>query len=76
MIGALFENVTPRTIGLLLIGFAIHHVYSGLLVSIVERNGTMDSIFSGWKFFPRHDLETPAAGPAPKPAAKGGQRAA
>ena len=53
----------------LLIGFAIHHVYSGLLVSIVERNGTMDSIFSGWKWFPRHDL------PAP-PAAKRGRHAA
>ena len=53
----------------LLIGFAIHHVYSGLLVSIVERNGTMDSIFSGWKWFPRHDL--PAA-----PAAKRGRHAA
>lgn len=53
----------------LLIGFAIHHVYSGLLVAIVERNGTMDSIFSGWKWLPRHDL--PAA-----PAAKRGRHAA
>lgn len=34
----------------LLLGFAAHHVYSGWLMSIVEKNGTMESIFSGYKF--------------------------
>jgi Ni/Fe-hydrogenase 1 B-type cytochrome subunit len=40
----------------LLLGFAVHHVYSGGLVAIVERNGTMDSIVSGWKWFKRADV--------------------
>jgi len=30
----------------LLIGFAVHHLFSALLVSRVEKNGTIDSIFS------------------------------
>jgi Ni/Fe-hydrogenase 1 B-type cytochrome subunit len=34
----------------LLIGFAIHHVYSAFLVDAEEANGLMSSIFSGWKF--------------------------
>jgi Ni/Fe-hydrogenase 1 B-type cytochrome subunit len=46
----------------LLLGFAVHHVYSGGLVSIVERNATMDSIISGWKFMPRRDLGGEAKG--------------
>jgi Ni/Fe-hydrogenase 1 B-type cytochrome subunit len=37
----------------LLIGFSVHHVFSALLVSRVEKNGTIDSIFSGFKFLPR-----------------------
>jgi Ni/Fe-hydrogenase 1 B-type cytochrome subunit len=37
----------------LLLGFAVHHVYSAVLVSIVEHNGTIDSIVSGWKWFHR-----------------------
>lgn len=41
----------------LLIGFTVHHVYSGLLMSTVEANATMESIFSGYKFVPREDLE-------------------
>jgi Ni/Fe-hydrogenase 1 B-type cytochrome subunit len=35
----------------LLIGFFAHHFYSALLTSIVEKNGTLESIFSGWKWF-------------------------
>jgi Ni/Fe-hydrogenase 1 B-type cytochrome subunit len=31
------------------IAFAIHHVYSSLLVDIEERNGELSSIFTGWK---------------------------
>ena len=44
----------------LLLGFTLHHIYSAVLVAIVERNGTLDSIFSGYKWVPRRDLE---AGP-------------
>jgi Ni/Fe-hydrogenase 1 B-type cytochrome subunit len=36
----------------LLIGFVVHHVQSALLVSRAERNGILDSIFSGYKFLP------------------------
>jgi Ni/Fe-hydrogenase 1 B-type cytochrome subunit len=31
------------------VAFAIHHVYSAILVDYEERSGTMSSIFSGWK---------------------------
>jgi Ni/Fe-hydrogenase 1 B-type cytochrome subunit len=41
----------------LLLGFAVHHVYSSALMSIIEANATMESIFSGYKFVPREDLE-------------------
>jgi Ni/Fe-hydrogenase 1 B-type cytochrome subunit len=41
----------------LLLGFAVHHVYSGTLMSTIEATGTMESIFSGYKFVPREDLE-------------------
>ncbi|MDY7091656.1 MAG: Ni/Fe-hydrogenase, b-type cytochrome subunit [Acidobacteriota bacterium] len=34
----------------LLLGFAVHHVYSAWLMAAVEKTGTMDSIFSGYKF--------------------------
>lgn len=41
----------------LLLGFAVHHVYSSVLTSTVEANGTVESIFSGYKFVPREDLQ-------------------
>lgn len=41
----------------LLIGFAIHHVYSAWLMDVKERNGTMSSIFGGYKFIEPEDLE-------------------
>jgi Ni/Fe-hydrogenase 1 B-type cytochrome subunit len=37
----------------LLIGFTIQHVYSGILVSLVEKNGAIDSIVSGFKWLRR-----------------------
>jgi Ni/Fe-hydrogenase 1 B-type cytochrome subunit len=40
-----------------LIWFAIHHVYSAVLFSVVEKNGIIESIFSGYKWFPRVNLE-------------------
>jgi Ni/Fe-hydrogenase 1 B-type cytochrome subunit len=41
----------------LLLGFAVHHVYSSVLMSTIEANATMESIFSGYKFVPPEDLE-------------------
>lgn len=41
----------------LLLGFTVHHVYSAVLMSIVEANATIESIFSGYKFVPREDLQ-------------------
>ena len=40
----------------LLLGFTVHHVYSAVLVSMIEKEGTIDSIFSGYKWVPRRDL--------------------
>ncbi len=37
--------------------FVIHHVYSAVLVSMEQKNGLMESIFSGWKFVPRSLLK-------------------
>ena len=41
----------------LLIAFFIHHIYSALLVGISERNGEMESIFTGWKFVPKRVVD-------------------
>lgn len=49
-------------------GFIIHHIYSALLVSAEKRNGTLGSIFSGYKFVSERELaedEACDAGPAP-----------
>jgi Ni/Fe-hydrogenase 1 B-type cytochrome subunit len=40
----------------LLLGFAVHHVYSGVAWSVIQGDGTMESIFSGYKFVPRDEL--------------------
>lgn len=40
-----------------LIGFAIHHVYSAVLVSIEERNALIESMFSGYKFVHEYELK-------------------
>jgi Ni/Fe-hydrogenase 1 B-type cytochrome subunit len=42
----------------LLLGFAVHHVYSAVMMAMVEKKGTLESIFSGYKFFTRADLKT------------------
>ena len=36
----------------LLLGFMVHHIYSSWLMSKLERNGTLDSIFTGFKYLP------------------------
>lgn len=41
----------------LLLGFTVHHVYSAVLVAMIEKNGTIDSIVSGYKWVPRRDVE-------------------
>lgn len=38
------------------IAFATHHVYSAILVSIEERNGLLESMFSGFKFVQDYEL--------------------
>ncbi len=40
----------------LLLGFAVHHVYSAVLMSQVEARGTVESMASGYKFVPAEDL--------------------
>lgn len=35
----------------MLLAFAVHHVYSAWLMDITEKNGTMGSIFSGWRLW-------------------------
>jgi len=40
----------------LILAFAVHHVYSAVLMSQVEARGTVESMASGYKFVPREDL--------------------
>ena len=41
----------------LILGFVVHHIYSALLTAKQERNGEMESIFSGNKFLLHEQLE-------------------
>lgn len=36
----------------LLLGFMVHHLYSAMLISVGEKNATIESMFSGLKFMP------------------------
>ena len=40
----------------LLLGFTVHHIYSAVLVAMIEKTGTIDSIISGYKWVPKHEL--------------------
>jgi Ni/Fe-hydrogenase 1 B-type cytochrome subunit len=40
----------------LILAFAVHHVYSSVLMSQVEARGTVESMASGYKFVPCEDL--------------------
>jgi Ni/Fe-hydrogenase 1 B-type cytochrome subunit len=40
----------------LILAFAVHHVYSAVLMSQVEARGTVESMASGYKFVPCEDL--------------------
>lgn len=47
----------------LLLGFLVHHLYSALLFSFEEKMGTMESMFSGYKFVRPEDAQAaPGAG--------------
>jgi len=46
----------------LLIGFAVHHIYSAVLVSFVEKNGEIDSIVSGYKWVEREEEHSASRG--------------
>jgi Ni/Fe-hydrogenase 1 B-type cytochrome subunit len=48
----------------LLIAFALHHIYSAMLVDLEEGNGLMSSIFSGFKFIHTRLLNRIASRPA------------
>ena len=55
----LFSNqgirMTHHMVMWLLVGFAIHHIYSAWLMDIKERGGVMSSIFSGYKAVKQKD---------------------
>ena len=54
--GAQGLRLTHHLVMWLLIGFAIHHVYSAWLMDTVEKNGTISSIFGGYKFIDTKEL--------------------
>jgi Ni/Fe-hydrogenase b-type cytochrome subunit len=41
----------------LFFAFVIFHVYASVLISLEERSGLLDSIFTGWKFVPLWELK-------------------
>ncbi len=57
LIGVQWLRLIHHLIMWLLISFGIHHVYSAWLMDVKERNGTMASIFGGYKFIEPRDLE-------------------
>lgn len=63
----------------LFLAFAIHHVYSAILVDIEERNGVLSSIFTGYKNIrPGEDVEAlglAGSSPEEKARVKGTDRA-
>jgi Ni/Fe-hydrogenase 1 B-type cytochrome subunit len=54
--GAQVLRLVHHLVMWLLIGFAIHHVYSAWLMDVKERNGTVSSIFGGYKFRDSEEL--------------------
>jgi Ni/Fe-hydrogenase 1 B-type cytochrome subunit len=51
--GAQSVRLVHHVIMWLLLGFAVHHVYSSLLMDAEEKTGLVASIFSGYKFIRR-----------------------
>jgi Ni/Fe-hydrogenase 1 B-type cytochrome subunit len=56
LLGNQLLRQTHHIIMWLLIGFSIHHVYSAWLMDVKEKNGTLSSIFGGYKFIKPEDL--------------------
>lgn len=56
LVGTQWLRLIHHGITWLLAGFFINHVYSGTLMDIKERNGTMSSIFSGYRYIEPKDL--------------------
>lgn len=50
-------RLTHHVVMWLLIGFTIHHVYSAWLMEVKEKNGTLASIFGGYKFIDPEELK-------------------
>lgn len=67
MVDIQYIRATHYFVMFLFIAFLIHHVYSAIVVSSEERNGLMESIFTGWKFIPRQLLEEDEAADAAAP---------
>ncbi len=53
VMGAQWVRLTHHMIMWLLLGFAVHHVYSAVLMDAEERTGILTSIFTGFKFVRR-----------------------
>lgn len=49
-------RLTHHIVMWLLLAFVVNHVYSGWLMDVKERNGTMSGIFGGCKFIEPEDL--------------------
>jgi Ni/Fe-hydrogenase 1 B-type cytochrome subunit len=41
----------------LILGFFVHHLYSALLASVIEKNGILESIFTGFKWVRAEEVE-------------------
>jgi Ni/Fe-hydrogenase 1 B-type cytochrome subunit len=52
LINIQYIRTTHYFVMFLFMAFLVHHVYSAILVAKEERNGLMESIFTGWKFIP------------------------
>jgi Ni/Fe-hydrogenase 1 B-type cytochrome subunit len=50
-------RVVHHVVMWLILGFVVHHIYSALLTAKQERNGEMESIFSGNKYLLHEQLE-------------------
>lgn len=55
--GTQFIRFIHHIVMWLLLGFMVHHIFSGMLMAMTERNGVMDSIISGFKWIPRKDKD-------------------
>ena len=52
LFGIQYVRETHFLIMFAFLAFMIHHVYSAVLIGLEERSGLMESIFTGYKFFP------------------------